>query len=350
MPLAKPLLAPLPPALTEATGVHQSDVVVRSAIIAGLADMRANPWLLDFAFASLAQDSLTAADYGLPEVAKAKAWLLSTDVQVFINVNPNEVKFPCVSIALLSSVEQEQEGTTSDTHYQPWEANSTSQPAVYGPLTPKSYNPRTGQLAFDATVLSGQPLSTQMVVVDVNGSQYPILSVLDGQTVTVAKGIVTNLSGCYVKVSAPALTVTLESAVYKETYSVGCHVDSEPVHLTYLHSAVLFCLLRYRETLLEGRGFERSTLASSDFRRDDDELPEMVYSRYVQVTGSVRQAWPKVVGVKLTSVIVDTTQGNNGDTQTAQVVPSDPAEANVTSDPGAVVAADSDVDVFGNPT
>jgi hypothetical protein len=40
------------------------------------------------------------------------------------------------------------------------------------------------------------------------------------------------------------------------------------------------------------------TSTATDLKRDDEVLPEFLYSRYVQVTGSVRQSWPKTVTMK----------------------------------------------------
>jgi hypothetical protein len=107
-----------------------------------------------------------------------------------------------------------------------------------------------------------------------------------------------------IKSANPAYITELESAVFRETYAIGCHVDSEPVHLTYLHSIVVFILKRYNQSLLEARGFERMTLNSADFRRDDESLPEFLYSRYCQVSGAVRQSWPKSVTMKGTGILV----------------------------------------------
>lgn len=71
--LVKSLELPLSNSLTtEALGIHQSDVIIRTAIVAALADLRANPWLLDYVFASLPKDEMTMKDYGEKSVEKAK--------------------------------------------------------------------------------------------------------------------------------------------------------------------------------------------------------------------------------------------------------------------------------------
>jgi len=75
-------LTPLDPSTTSTLGIHQSDVIIRTAIIAALADLRANPWKLDYVFSSLPKDTLTAKSYGEKDIAQAKRWFLSTEIPV----------------------------------------------------------------------------------------------------------------------------------------------------------------------------------------------------------------------------------------------------------------------------
>lgn len=288
---------------TEATGVHQSDVIIRTALIAAINDMRANPWLLDYVFASLAADSLTANEYGQSEMARAKEWFTKTNIPVVWNLTTNEPKFPCVSIALMSSQEVESEGTLGDTHYTPFEDNNWDWPTLVGPVDPTAYVAKTGALTLNPTLLD-IVLAPGMIVETKAGKQYPILAVTDIGKFTIAAGTVDDFDGMVIKTANPAYITELESAVFREVYAIGCHVDSEPVQLTYLHSIVVFALRRYNQALLEGRGFERSTITSTDFKREDAELPEFLYSRYIQITGSVRQSWPKTVAMKVASVLV----------------------------------------------
>src|SRR6476646_6304158 len=52
---------------TNCKGVFQGDIIIRTALIEGMRDIRRQPWLLDYAFASLAQDDLTKSVYGLAQ-------------------------------------------------------------------------------------------------------------------------------------------------------------------------------------------------------------------------------------------------------------------------------------------
>jgi hypothetical protein len=59
---------------------------------------------------------------------------------------------------------------------------------------------------------------------------------------------------------------------------------------------VLYTILRYRESLLEGRQFTQSSVSSSDLVQNPNfEGPggENVFSRYITLTGQVENSWLK---------------------------------------------------------
>jgi hypothetical protein len=301
--LMKPLIIPVPNSMTEAVGIYQSDIIIRSAIISAIADLRANPALLDYTFASLPRDELTKHIYGAEEVARAKQWFLSTDIPVFLNVKADEVKLPCVSISLDESIEQE--NTLADLHYEPIEDNLETWPAMSCPFTPREYEPLIGKMTVPKLVAETLVIYPGMVLVTKNGRSFPILDIDDGRSFFIAKNVVEDFTDVVIKGKFPSQTASIESANFRESFTVGCHAAGEPVHLTYLHSIIVFCLLRYRETLLEARGFERSNIASSDMLRNEAlGGVEQAFSRHIKVSGFVRQYWPKLFTQKVTGVTV----------------------------------------------
>jgi hypothetical protein len=297
---------------TEALGIHQSDVILRTAIITALNDLRANPWLLEYVFASLVKDDLTVSEYGQKEIDRAKEWFKKTNIPVIYTISVNDPKFPCISIQLVASQEVEQEGTLGDVHYEPQQLNNFDWPTLMGPID-GTYVPATGVITIDLNAVD-IILAPTMTVVTRIGSQYPILEVLDTNIFRIQKNVGEDFSQLQVKGMNPSYITEVESAIFKEVYAVGAHVDSEPVHLTYLHSILVFLLKRYNQALLEGRGFERMVINSTDFKRDDETLPEFLYSRYIQITGTCRQAWPKTVAMRITSTLAEAVADDqNGD-------------------------------------
>lgn len=314
IPLAVTLELPLPDSLTQILGVHQSDVIIRSAIVAALADIRANPWLLDYVFASLPQDPLTWKQYGERDLNEAKKWFLATDVAVSVLPNMDESKWPKITIELSDSREVETEASLGDVNYTPTESNDSTWPSLnQSPITPISYIPSTGVVK-----LSGEPdffIFPGMFMVDRRGDPHEILTVIDSKTFTISPGTVADLSKSNIKSRRPSWNVDVESASFKETYRIGIHVSGEPGHLTWLHSIMVFALQRYKEILMEARGFERSSFASTQIARAEWSEAENVLSRYLTISGYVRHFWPKAISRRVDGVEFEGLQvsGNNAD-------------------------------------
>jgi len=294
IPLAVTLELPLPESLTQIVGIHQSDVIIRSALEVALADIRANPWLLDYVFASLPQDSLTWKQYGEKDVAEAKKWFLSTQVDVSVLPTFNESKWPKITIELMDSSEVQPEASIGDVNYTPIEQNDSSWPALNEqPITPVSYVPSTGIVKLGADpeffIFPG------MFLVDRVGQPHEIIEVIDTKTFKIDPGTVADLSRSNIKSKRPAWNVAVESASFKETYRIGVHVQNEPSSLIWLHSIVVFALQRYKQILMEARGLERTTFGSSQVGRDERFDAENIFSRYISLSGYVRHFWPKAV-------------------------------------------------------
>ena len=297
--LVKALELPLSNELTtEALGIHQSDVIIRTAIVAALADLRANPWLLDYVFASLPKDEMTMKDYGEKSVEKAKEWFLKTKIPVAMVPRLNEAQVPCITIKLQDSTESEV--TLADVHYQTSELNDGVWPNIVGPFTPAKYNAATGIMVLPEEVQANAVLAPNMVVLDATGKVHTIEEVFEDGSFSIKQGTIADFKGAVIRGQKPSYVTQLESVAYRENYLIGVHVSGEPVYLTWLHSILVFCLLRYKQVLLESRGFERSVVNSTDFDRNEFFEAEMVFSRYLTITGYVRQYWPKSIDPRVT--------------------------------------------------
>lgn len=275
--------------MKEVSGIHQSDLIIRSAIVEGLADLRANPKLIAEIFEGLTKDALTKDEYGQLEQEQAKKWLISTEIPVFMNTRLDEAKLPAISIALQESAETE--ATLGDLHYIPSEVSYANWPVLAGPFSPLAYSPSSGLMKLPT--LTGVYLAMGQVLIDSEGKEHEITEVLDDDLVSVAPNTIADFSRALLKTSKPNQNTQLESLCFRETYQIGCHAPSEGTYLTYLHSLVKYLLLRYKETLLEARGFERSVVTSSQFMRNESFGNEIVYSRFINITGFVRNSWSK---------------------------------------------------------
>jgi hypothetical protein len=288
-----------PEVLSEVKGIFSSDIIIRHALKLGLDDLRANPWQLNLIFASLQDDPYTKDLYGQKTLDKAKSWFLKTEIPVVMDflLDPNNL--PAITISLIES--NEAEDTLGDTHYEPYQVSETE----WTPLSPKvlgTYNFATNRLVLPESIREHVSISTQMDIVSKEGLICPIVQVLSPTECIVGVSGSPNFTECFVKFRGGNVSASLESARFKETYRVGCHVKGEGETLLWLHSIIVYCLLRYRKTLLEGRGFEVSQVNSGPFIKNDMFGQENVWSRMVSITGYVRQYWAQDVSDRIGTV------------------------------------------------
>lgn len=323
--MVQPLELPLSDSLTKIVGIHQSDVIIRSALTAAMADMRANPWLLDHVFASLPQDTLTWKEYGEKSAQEAKQWFLRTNIPVKMVPVLDELQVPCITITLVDSTEATNEATLGDVHSEPFEQSTKPWPALTQPFTPTSYNQATGFMAIP-TLPDDIYVAPGMYIIDAVGRPHEILEVIDSGTIKIQPGTVADFRNSTLKSGRSGYIYEVESSSFKETYRIGVHVGGEPVYLTWLHSIIVFIIQRYKQALLEGRGFERSTFGSSDFARDNQSDTELVFSRYITITGYVRQYWPKAVASPIDAVVMDPIRvsGQGGESVNVESAGTDP--------------------------
>jgi hypothetical protein len=302
--LVKSLELPLPIEFTESKGIHQSDIIFQSSLNAALADLRANPVLLNYVWAQLPQDELTWKSYGQKSLDEAKKWFLSTNIPVFVDPHMTEGIYPNITITLMESAEVPAEATLGDIHEPSAETNNMTWPSLSEPVTPSSYFPSTGIVTFKNAI----PLAVDCFLMDHSGRSHRILEVLSDTQCRISIGTVADFRNTIVKSFNPGWTVALESSSFRESYRIGIHVPSDPVHAVWLHSIVVFCLLRYKQALLEARGFERSTFQSSDFSASPEygaEGGEPIWGRHITVSGYVRQYWPKAITERIIAVNMD---------------------------------------------
>ena len=292
-------------------GIFPSDLVLRSALIEGIKDLRAKPWLLRYCFNYLLLDPVTRGSYGQAEVNQAIQWFLTHNIPVFLSVRTDDVKMPAISISLVNSTEAEE--TLADIHAEPVEDSNIDWPNLCGPFAAESYDQNTGNVIIPNGAAEGIVLSPGQILVDRNGNENEILEVIDFTEFQIATNQNIDLSVAYIRGQRPAYQTALESKVFKETYQIGCFVAAEAVHLVYLHSIVVFILMMYKQSLLEARNFERTSISSSDFIRNPAFGEENVFSRHITLTGFVRQMWPKNISPKFTAINSQIKIVNGGD-------------------------------------
>lgn len=281
-------------------GIFPSDLVLRSALIAAIKDLRAKPWLLRYCFNYLLLDPLTKETYGQAEVNRAIEWFMKHDIPVFLSIRTDDVKMPCLSISLVNSSEAEE--TLGDINYQTVEDSNIDWPDLVPPFVAVSYDYNTGVVVLPDSAAGEIVLAPGQLLIDRNEVEFEILEVLDFTQIKIASEQTLDLSKATIRGQRPAYQTALEGKNYKETYQIGCFVASEAVHLVYLHCIIVFILNVYKQSLLEARGLERTAISSSDFIRNPIFENELVFSRHINLTGFVRQMWPKNISPKFNAI------------------------------------------------
>jgi hypothetical protein len=219
---------------TQTNGIFMGDILLRTALIEGIRRLRADPRLLDYCFAFLPNDELTAQTYGLPSLERAKTWFLNTEIFVFMEVKIDQPKMPALVINLVDDSE---------------DANS--------------------------------------------------LGYVNDET---QEGLSTD----------PATGVLLESVFCRETYRIDTVAQGEPEVAINLYAITKFVLFKYRKELLEGRGFERSTIQGSAFGKLlQDMQAQNVFGRSITITGFVKNYWPSDISLKVSDIQVQFASTSN---------------------------------------
>jgi hypothetical protein len=292
---------------TSTKGIFQSDIIIRTALMAALDDIRANPFLLDFVFASLLEDELTNQEYGAKELEEARNWFLKTDIPIAMSTRFDQVTSPMIALSLEDS--SEAATTLGDVHSTPTEEVEATEVLVSRPVvpefTPRSYDLNTGIVTLPTTV-STDNVFPGMLLFDRKANQaYRIEEVLGPQSLQIASGVKANFTKAVIAPTTSFAIAHLESVEERESYRLDLYVSGDASHILYLYAIVKFALYRYKQDLFEARGFERSSINVTGLRFFKKEGGEVFYSRTFMLNGYVRQYWPKQITQKIDGLIYE---------------------------------------------
>ena len=299
--MSEPLQLPYP------YSMPAGDVILRTAIQAAFDDVRANPWLLDFCLSFFTADALTVKEYGQKELDRCKDWFLSNDVKVTMGTNVQTLEVP--HIAIWPGAQNEAEATTGDVNDTalikiPWPVP----PAAVATFSALSYDPTSGIIMVPTSVDLSRVFDTDLVLDRKSGKTYPVLDIGD-QQITIAAGSLPNLNQAQIVRGAYQTTlITLESITTQDNYQIDVIVPGDATMCLVLHTILMFCLYRYKQTLLEGRGYERTSYTSTGINgvKNGGQSVQLMFQRGVSVSGYIRSFWPKKKGSPLAGMVPGT--------------------------------------------
>lgn len=269
-------------------GIIFSDLLIKSALEYGISDMKKNLWIVEDCFSSLAEDPLLRGISGYKEVKKATDWFKDVNIEVIQQFRVDAPTFPCIAIAHTGTSEKidrtslGDEGLIED--LEPSKAKRKIIKVVDN-FTPLSYNPDSGLLIM---ANSNEDVAIGQFLVSKDNKAFEIKKIVGANGFVIMEGAKFDASSCYIAPKYSVWNLHKDITYLREDFQISVHTSSDIVTCIWLHQLVLYILLRYKESLLEARGFEVSTFNSSELQRNAHFTTENVFSRYINFSGDVQ--------------------------------------------------------------
>lgn len=279
-------------------GIFQGDLIIKTAIELSFEDMRKNPWLIEDVFASLNTNPILAQRYGMKEIARAKEFIMNTNIPVYMHHRLDKMEYPCVTISIGNSNEDKTLSTLGDgsvafEDYDPSDIGRPIKPIVPA-FTPVSYDKDSGIVEIPTDLDQYRYVGQGMLLADPKtGGAFIISGKAGTNGVQITPGSKLPKGKLVIIPQYPAYRARRERATSQEQYNIGCHAHGDPSLLIFLFSVVKYSLYRYREGLLEYNNFQLSTLTCTDMIRNDNMQEENIYSRWITLSGQVEESWVK---------------------------------------------------------
>lgn len=285
--------------------VLATDILIKSMLEYGINDLRANTWILDDVFGSLATDPLSKDQYGYKMVKAAKDWFMGNDIRVYLAYRMDNPTFPCITIAPAATEEAidrtslADEGLLEEIDVKGIQIQPQM---VYPPFTPAAYNKNNGIIKLPSPLNTELIVPGQFLVSKRSGKAYQILAVMSTTEFRIKKNVNDDFTDAYIVPPTSLWNLHREITFFRESYILGCHAQSDFIQAVWLRQLVMYMLLRYKEAYLEARGFELSTFHASPLDKNPYFEAERVYSSAITLSGTVECTWIKFIAPKLHSV------------------------------------------------
>ena len=285
--------------------IISTDLLIKSCLEAAIADIRANTWLLDDIFGGLATDPLTSVEYGFKEAEQAKRWVVGNNIPVYLHARVDNPTFPCLSVVQNSSVEAMDRTSFGDfgREEEVHPRTAIQQPQkVYPNFTPEAYDPVTGTVTFPGNLNTDNMVVGQFLVSQSSGRTYKINSIESDNSFNIDSSMYDDFTGAFIIPAKSLWNLNREITHFNESFTVGCHAQSDPVQCIWLRQLVMYILLRYKEAYLEARGFALSTLSAQGMDVNPHFEVERVFTAVINLSGVIEGNWIKYIAPKLQGI------------------------------------------------
>lgn len=280
-------------------GIFQLDLIIKTAIDLGMEDMRKNPWLIDDMLSDCITNQYLKDKYGQKQIDACKEWLLNNQIDIYMRPRNDKDRLPCITIAPGRSPEKEEMKHMAD------QSTETVMllPQVIGksinyivkPFTPEGYDINTGIVSVPSNI-NINTVRAGMILIDPDKAEGFIIRDVVGNGIEIDPNIQLDATRLAVLPSKPYYEARREHTFFQQECTITCVTHGDPQTTVWLHSIVLYSILRYRESLLEAQGFTQSSLYSSSL----DDHPyysgpngEQAYQQSINLSGQVENSWIK---------------------------------------------------------
>lgn len=297
--------------------IFQADAYFRRVVEIILQDIRENDWLIDDILSDFITDPVLAI-YGQKEIENAKKWFKENEISIFLPHRMDIEKMPCITISVGSSPEDKSLARLADQtpYIETYEASEIGKTIQYviPPFAYTSYDEPTGLFVVPSTV-DLTIIQPGMVIVDSQTGGGYVITKKTATGFGIAEGTTVTATIMGILPQYRIWRARREIATFQEKVTLGCHAHGDPSTLLWLHSIMMYGLLRYREGLLESRNFQLSNIEISDMVRNENfqDIGENAYSRFITITGQTEQTWIKAPKRVIETVAIRDFDDGDGD-------------------------------------
>ena len=179
-------------------------------------------------------------------------------------------------------------------------------PYVVPPFIPYGYDPATGEVGVpEGTDIA--PVSPGMMLLNpATGNGTPVVSI-NGQNIFIQPNVQLDASRLAILPQFRYFQTSMGSSFFQESWNIICATNDVQT-LLWLHSIVIFGLLRYREFMEHNGVLEITNLSSTDIFNADfsNAEGEEIYCRQITISNKVEQTWPRDLHKIIESVLLET--------------------------------------------
>lgn len=313
------------------------ELVVESVVRDGLANLRANPQIVEDVFSMFLLKPYQRK-YGQREIDKIKKMVTEKQVSVVHSYHEVDSNVPCFSIMIGSDDDDRRTASLGDFRKDVFEditdPDALANLILVNETEVQSWDPQSGELVLALSTDLSKVTKNNKVVTS-NNVEYTVTAVVDTPT----QKSVYVLFGEEDSFEANDMVMIRSSLSFKKYEVNGVNSDVKLVLGVHTKDALttkfLYILLKHillsRKSDLIKRCFIASSYSGSDFGRDLQYAGDRVYTRFLTLTGKVEDSWkqsevtlvedvqPVVLVPKATGPNPQTTESLGRQTQTIQI-------------------------------